>query len=337
MPIPAEVEAKIAGVKSLHSGGFPAKSSLHDFIAACYECTSAVEIAKKVGMTPRAAATRREKIEQHMGITLPRGKSQWSHAQNRRIELTIENGTILMGTDAHLWPDVESTAIAAFQEINKRLKPDYVVIGGDDLDGSGISRHGRIGWEPKPTVKQELEASQEFLHEVHTGNLNAKKIRLRGNHDGRFDSYLSANAPAMEGVPGFALADHFPGWQYGVSVLINGNFKLKHRTAKSGIHATWNSLRDGGINIAHGHLHSQKVVTLDNDAGRIYGVDCGMLAPVNGPQFVYAEDDSRNHRSGFALFTIRDYKLQPPELVTVLDEEAGAFWFRGTTYTVEFP
>ena len=44
------------------------------------------------------------------------------------------------------------------------------------------------------------------------------------------------------------------------------------------------------------------------------------------------ENDPRNWRSGFAVFTFRGGELMPPELVTVLGPRE--VWFRGEVLTV---
>ena len=84
-----------------------------------------------------------------------------------------------------------------------------------------------------------------------------------------------------------------------------------------------------------GHLHSQKVMPLTNYGGTHWGVDCGMMAPVNGPQFTdYLEDNPVNWRSGFVVLTYWKGELLTPELVRVYDEEKGLCEFRGSVFSV---
>jgi hypothetical protein len=68
--------------------------------------------------------------------------------------------------------------------------------------------------------------------------------------------------------------------------------------------------------------------------GTRYGVDTGSLANVWGDQFLYTEDSTRNHRSGFAVLTFYEGKLLPPELCEVLDEDEGLVVFRGEVLKV---
>jgi hypothetical protein len=43
--------------------------------------------------------------------------------------------------------------------------------------------------------------------------------------------------------------------------------------------------------------------------GNRFGVDCGTLAEIDGPQFTYAELNPSNHRSGFAVLTFFNGQL----------------------------
>jgi hypothetical protein len=226
--------------------------------------------------------------------------------------------------------------MAAFIDLNRRLKPDFVVLNGDGMDGAQISRHSRLGWDKRPTPAEEIEALSEYSEALRKVNPNAKYIRTRGNHDSRLETYLASNAPAVEGLKGTLLSDHLPGWEECISININHpECIIKHRGRHSGIHGTFNELRALGTSFVHGHLHAQKLITYENAHGSIYGVDLGMLAPKNHPGFDYVEDDCVNWRSGFAVLTFRDGKIMTPDLATVTDEARGELYFRGRTLTYE--
>ena len=70
-----------------------------------------------------------------------------------------------------------------------------------------------------------------------------------------------------------------------------------------------------------GHLHSQKITPYTDYNGTRWGVDSGTMADIYGPQFLYAEDNPRNWRSGFAIITFRQGILMTPELVRVVDKD----------------
>ena len=135
---------------------------------------------------------------------------------------------------------------------------------------------------------------------------------------------MSALTPEYEGVPGFALKDHFPEWTMGMSLWVN-DAVIKHRANHSGVHAVYNNTLKSGKSIITGHLHSLKVTPWTDYSGTRYGVDTGTLSDLDGPQFNYNEDNPANHRSGFAVLTFRDGKLLMPELVQVWGDDAVEF------------
>ena len=299
------------------------------------------KVAKLLGVSPANVTDRRKNIEAFLQCELPRGRIEtWrqTEGQNRVIDLVIDTGTVIVGSDLHKWPDITGTAERAFIALQQMLKPAYTILNGDGLDGAAISRHGKIGWEQRPKVKDEIEALQEFSHAVIEQNKNGKFIRTRGNHDGRFDTFLSGLASELEGVRGTCLQDHLGMWTECVAVTVNrgtqGHTTIKHRFRAGGIHADWQNVLKQGCNIVFGHLHCQRVRAFTDARGTRYGVDAGMLAPVLGPQFAYGEADIVDHRSGFVVLTFIDGQLMPPELVHVMDEDEGIIYFRGQRWEV---
>ncbi|WP_428851320.1 hypothetical protein [Imbroritus primus] len=173
----------------------------------------------------------------------------------------------------------------------------------------------------------------EILGEIEKAARGAKLHWTWGNHDLRFTTRLSSLVSEYEGVPGFDLRDHFPHWRFSTSVMVNGHTMIKHRQA-NGVHAIYNNALKSGVSMVTGHLHSLKVTPWTDYTGTRYGVDTGTLAAVDGPQFTYGEDGPANHRSGFAVLTFHNGKLLPPELVEVIDEDAGLICFRGQVVRV---
>jgi hypothetical protein len=206
------------------------------------------------------------------------------------------------------------------------------VMNGDVFDGASISRWERIGWDSRPTVKQELEACEERLTEIEDAAKGAERYWPLGNHCARFETFLAKNAPQYEGVKFTSLKDYFTKWKPCWSLFVNDDTVIKHRF-KGGIHATHNNTMWAGKSIVTGHLHSLKVTPFSDYRGTRYGVDTGTLADPYGEQFVdYTEDGPKNWRSGFAVLTYRNHRLLWPELVHVLEE--GMVEFRGKVYEV---
>lgn len=317
-----------------------AKVPLDEFVALLFECGgSTYKLAQKIGMSHRMAAMRRARIEEALGIELPRGRPEIWKAQNhrRRIDVSVDDATLLIGSDLHAWPEEYGAAMAGFVDLNRRLKPEFVILNGDGFDGAKISRHSRIGWDQRPSVKEELDALSDYMDQVRKANPSAKYFYTYGNHSMRFETYLASNAPEVEGLKGTTLAEYLPGWELCMSLLFNKNLLVKHRH-KSGIHNAWNNVRDAGIHIITGHTHRQVSRPWSNFGGTWYGVDLGMLARVEGPQFDYMEHANgglSDWRSGFGLFTLKAANLMPPELATVLDEERGEVYFRGKSLRYE--
>jgi len=306
-----------------------------EFIGLWNKHGSVAEVAKILGITDRNVHARRRKIEEKHSIVLkgvaknsPDFKVTYPE-NNVRVNVELQNGIIIVGSDCHYWPDIISTAHRAFVKIIKDLKPKMVVMNGDVFDGASISRHPVSGWGATPTVKQELEACQERLGEIEEAAKGASLNWTWGNHDMRFNARLAAQVgDTWRGVEGMNLTDHFPRWKFSTSIMVNDHTQIKHRLY-NGIHASYNATLKSGISTVNGHLHSLKCMPWTDLRGTRYGVDTGSLANVWGDQFEYSEDSTRNHRSGFAVLTFINGKLMPPELVEVMNEDAGEAYFRG--------
>jgi hypothetical protein len=247
-----------------------------------------------------------------------------------RISLGIENGTVIVFSDAHFWPGIKTTAfkglIWAIQNV-EGLKA--VINNGDAFDGASISRFPRIGWDSTPSIIQELKACEIALGEVEDEakkvNHKVKLIWPLGNHDARFENRLAANAPQYEFVKGFSLKDHFPLWEPCWSTWITDSVIVKHRW-KGGVHATHNNTVNSGVSMVTGHLHSLKVTPFDDYNGTRFGVDTGTLADPSGPQFEnYLENSPTNWRSGFVVLTFHRGHMLWPEVVKVVDSKHVEF------------
>lgn len=249
----------------------------------------------------------------------------------------IENGVALVFSDAHYWPGPASTAhrglVKLAREFGREVK--VLVANGDMVDGSQISRHPPIGWERRPSLIDEIEATQERLGEIADAAPKAKRVWDLGNHDARFETRLATVAPEYARIHGVHLRDHFPDWTPAWSTWLNdgpGGVVVKHRF-KGGVHATHNNTLWAGKSIVTGHLHSGKVTPFTDYNGTRYGVDTGTLADPEGEQFVdYTEDGPKNWTSSFGVLTFWRGRLLPPELAVVI--APGLLTFRGKVLKV---
>ena len=283
-------------------------------------------------MNERNVYARRRRLEQTHNVSLkvdaPQSKT-YAHLEHVEYKadynLGIEDGIIIAGSDAHIWPGPYTTAFRAFIRFIKEMKPKAVIANGDMLDGASISRHPPIGWEKRPSLIEELKACQMALTDVEDAAGKAKLIWPLGNHDARLSSRLASVAPEYANVHGTQLKDHFPAWTPCWAAWATEKFVLKHRM-RSGVHATHNNTVNSGVSMATGHLHSAKVTPFTDYNGTRFGVDLGTLAEPKGPQFVnYLESNPTNWRSAFGVFTIHKGKLLWPELVHVFSPNSVEF------------
>jgi hypothetical protein len=302
------------------------RQELEAAVAAYVKCASGRQAARSLDI-PYMTFYNRLEAARRSGMHVP--DKQATPDAKGRVEIDMINGCGIVGSDAHYWPGEPSTAHRAFCYLAKKLKPAFVVMNGDATDLPRVSRHPPPGWTRMVEVKDELEVTAERLGEIAKAAGKAKRYWPWGNHDQRFEVYLASHAAEVAGVFGTRLRDHFPDWEPCWSVFVNnrpGGLVIKHRF-KGGIHAAHNNTVTAGRSICTGHLHSQKITPYTDYNGTRYGVDAGCMADIYGPQFQYLEDNQRNWRSGFAVFTWENGVMLPPELVTVL--EPGCVAFRG--------
>ena len=312
-----------------------AKCSDADFIKLFTEI-GPTEAAKTLGVTLRNVFARRGALERlyKAPIAVPikqnaRKIATAPHPQRAHIE--IETGTIIVGSDAHIWPGPMSTAMRGFIKFIKDMKPAAVILNGDVVDLPQISRHPPIGWTDLPTVQQEIEAAQDILARIEDATFKARKIWTLGNHDSRFETRIATVAPEYAKIAGASLRDHFPTWEPGWSCWINGDSDdgvvVKHRW-KGGVHAPHNNAVNAGKHMVTGHLHSAKVSPYTNYRATTYGVDTGCLADTDAKAFVdYTEDSPKSWISAFGVLTFHKGRLLWPEIAAVVSD--GVMQFRG--------
>lgn len=319
--------------------------SNEQFVEMWRQHGGAEAIAKATKLSLRRIYEKRRKAERELGITLNALIMKGDAAKAAKEKLgpspykwrladRIDDGVVIVFSDAHYWPGEITTAHRALIKLCKELRPRIVVCNGDAFDGARISRFPRINWEHKPSVKQELDTVDERLTEIKDASpKNCRFYWPLGNHDSRMEIRIANAVPELEGIKGVHLKDHFdPIWKPCLSLWINDHTVVKHRF-KGGIHAAHNNTVWSGKTILTGHLHSLKVTPFDDYNGTRFGVDTGTLADTFSQQFEdYMEDSARNWRSGFAVLTFWKGRLLWPELVHVLGE--GQAQFRGQVFDV---
>ena len=313
----------------------PALCSESEFVEM-FESLGPSEMARALGCNYRSVMGRRSNLQRKLkrAIHAPPHRTPHNDYEEHphRIHLTVKDGVVIAGSDAHYWPGIVSTAHKAFVKFCRDLSPVAVIKNGDELDGSTISKHQPIGWEHRPALIDEMETCKERLFEITQAATRAKRIWCLGNHDSRFETRLAHIAPEYAHVHGVHLKDHFPDWEPCWSVWINNDVVVKHRF-RGGIHATHNNVMWAGKTMITGHLHSQQVRPFSDYNGTRWGVDLGTMADPYGPQFVdYTEDNPKNWRSAFGVLTFHKGRLLMPELCLVFDK--NHIQFRGQVIEV---
>jgi predicted phosphodiesterase len=232
-----------------------------------------------------------------------------------RLTLDIENGRVVIFSDAHYWPGIITTMHRALVRFVDEMRPKAVIANGDIVDAATASRHASIGWETNPSLSEEIDAGKLRMGEIEAVSGNAARLWPLGNHDMRYESRLAQVAPEYSNVDGMHLKDHFPRWAPCWSVEINENVMVKHRW-KGGKHAAHNNAVGSGKTIVTGHLHSPKVAPVTDYTGTRWGVDCGTLMEAPWAQaHNYLEDAPVDWRSAFAVLTFKNGRLLPPQHV----------------------
>ncbi len=235
-----------------------------------------------------------------------------------RIDLKIRDGIVIVAGDAHYLPGYPPVMHRALLYFIKKEKPRAFVFNGDVIDAPTISKHPRRGWETRPLLNEEIENAKVRMGELEERLNGAYRTWNRGNHDDRFESFLSKNAPEFGRLHGFHLDDHFPNWRITTTTWINDSVVIKHRY-KGGRNAPLTNTMQAGKTIITGHLHSSAVAPYSDYSGTRYGVDHGCIADTDSPLFNYCEGNPLNWRSAFCILTFVDGMLLLPELVLKVD------------------
>lgn len=299
------------------------KASDSEFIRVWAELGSAQKVADHFGMGVRAVYTRRRRIEGRTGRKLISeievgSKPRLLIPENQmRAELTMLNGTILVGSDCHYMPGPAPTAHRAFVQAVKRFKPTVICLNGDIADFGTIGRHPQMNSRPKPTLKQELEVVQERVSEIEAVCGNALLHRTVGNHDMRLDVRIANQAPEFAGLIG--LEDFLPRWKVSISLLVNNNTIILHKY-HNGMHAAHNNVIKAGLSIVTGHTHRLMAKPWTDYNGTRMGIETGTLADPENDCFEYCLDTPKNWQPGFAMLTFKEGQLLHPEFAQVIGE-----------------
>jgi hypothetical protein len=290
----------------------------------------AAKLSRHLGVGERRVYDRRRRLETKYSAVIPAPGEPIKFKYPGRLDADLRSGTVLVGSDFHIWPGEESTCLRAFKKFVGDIKPDIVILNGDVMDLPKISKYPQ-NWEKSPDPWEEIEAAQDHLSDiVQRCKRGSRKIWTIGNHDQRFEASIANSAPQFKNVKGVHLADHFSVWEKAMSLMINFDIEasrtmVKHRLA-GGMHATYNNVKKAGTHVVTGHLHAQNVRSVSDYRGfDLVGFDTGCVAEKNHRAFAYTEDAPVDWRSGFGLLTYLDGRLMPPEMITKWNNNSVTF------------
>lgn len=220
-----------------------------------------------------------------------------------------KGGCVLIGGDAHIWPDSETVTMKAFVKVAKMIKPDTIILNGDIIDGARVSRHQATLGSAAPKVSEEIDAAKKWMDQLPKCK---RRIFTVGNHDIRVDNYLANQASELDDYIG-RLSDRFPMWEFCYAYIINDNVEVRHRF-RGGIHAAYNNALNTAWTTVTNHSHAQQVTAIRNRRGSHWGIETGMLGDPTHKCFQYGEGQLSRAHEGFVVLTFdEEGTLLPPE------------------------
>lgn len=240
--------------------------------------------------------------------------------------------THLFLPDQH-FGDTDWNAISVAHAIGVDAEPDSVILGGDTLDFSPISRFKDAN-KYEHSVQDEINEAKGYLHEVDSDFPHAVKRYIKANHEFRFEDAIARHLPNLQGVEALDFERLLPLEELdyevvtGRIVLARGRFVCKHGS-RYGIYAARHELADEGRSGASGHNHrtAQHVHTAPHQPPLIWW-SVGCLCSLE-PKYKEADAKASNWNHGFALIHVdgRDFDVE-----NIIIDRGVAYW-RGSRYS----
>jgi hypothetical protein len=192
---------------------------------------------------------------------------------------------VLIIPDLHS-PYQHKDSFSFIKSLTKKIKPDLVVILGDEIDGHMISFHEKDIDLPF-SASSELEAAIDSFSTLYDYFKCPVKI-LESNHGS-----LVYRKAKFHGLPKSVLkpwnqilnAPKNFEWVY---ELEHQGVLYRHSFQKSPLRAC----KDTGMNIVQGHFHTQfNIEFWANERGIKFGMTCGSLVDHNSLAFSYAKSN----------------------------------------------
>lgn len=204
----------------------------------------------------------------------------------------------LVVNDLHIPLHDEGLVELVMFKIGKKIKPDVIFLNGDIIDNFSISRY-----EKHPSIRlgldQEISAVRTFLQRLRATYPKARIVYIWGNHEFRFDTYITENASELYGL---VHLDKLLGCQeLGIEVvksvyrenwyrwgdLYIGHFDTCGTLAGS---TAQKLLRSKGVSVLQGHVHrcgASSIALMDRT---LYAYENGTLCDVSKQTYAKKPD-----------------------------------------------
>lgn len=214
--------------------------------------------------------------------------------------------TTLAVSDLH-FPFAHADAIDFVADLYRSLKPDHVVLLGDEIDAHGWSRHDHDPDAPGSASELTLAvAEMKKLYKLFRGGRNRGVVNVcRSNHGER-----AARTAIPTGIPSTFIRTlrevlEAPySWQWADRWLIDG-VCYEHGEGYTGVNSALHAARNNRTNTVIGHVHSWAGVQYHASAVNvIWGMNCGCLIDIDAPVFRYAR--ARPHKAVIGTGVVED-------------------------------
>lgn len=229
-----------------------------------------------------------------------------SYYKTRKTDVRIpSNRKILVLADIHA-PYHSKNALWEAIRHGQKVGVDTVIILGDMMDFHRISRYPN---EPDTlSFADELEVGKQLIVSIRDSFPNCDIHYIQGNHEARFEAYLSKNAPELSDLPELSMAPLLDLDRQDVSYIVDGfihcgDMSFIHGHEIPGI---------GGVNPSRklytkmkksaicGHLHRPESFYTRDGAGKM--IQCHVIGHLGEPNPKYWMRNDWQH--GYAIVEV---------------------------------
>lgn len=263
-----------------------------------------------------------------------------AYRYGRNAFLTPEDSykTAIVLNDLHI-PFEDAKALALALDVADALQPDKIVLNGDVADCWQISQYVK---NPKlhtvASLKQEIETTRGFLEHLRFRFPGSEIVYIFGNHEYRWQVYISKNAGELFGLKGLTLEEQLGLDALGIKVVNSGNREnswqwgnlvIGHfdRVSKHSAMTAKALIDDKAISLIQAHTHrggSSYRRLYDRD---IVGYENFCLCNRN-PEYV----DRPNWQLGFSTVVNDGHRFHVTQH-PIVDGDKYVTWFNGREYS----